>query len=69
VYSTCRLCQQTQTLSLLLVVRAMHIGLCSRWEWDGGRVSSALKLEPLTRGVNPTENHRSPKVNGGWSWG
>jgi hypothetical protein len=32
---------------------AMHSGLCSRWEWDGGRVFSASKLEPLVRGVNP----------------
>jgi hypothetical protein len=37
VYSTCRLC--------------MHNGLCSRW--DGGRVYSDLKLQPLARGVNP----------------
>jgi hypothetical protein len=31
VYSSCRLCQQTQTLSLRVVVQgAMHSGLCSR---------------------------------------
>jgi hypothetical protein len=32
---------------------AMHNGLCSRREWDGGRVTGALKLEPLAREVNP----------------
>jgi len=40
VYSTCRLCQQTQTPRG--GPGAMHNGLCSRWEWDGGRVFSAL---------------------------
>jgi hypothetical protein len=53
VYSTCRLCQHTQTLNLLVVVRSNAHGLYSRWEWDGGRFFSALKPEPLPRGVNP----------------
>jgi hypothetical protein len=39
VYSTRRLCQQTQTLNLLVVM-------------EGG-FFSAIKLEPLARGVNP----------------
>jgi hypothetical protein len=53
VYSTCRLCQQTQTLNLLLVV----LGQCTmvvqqmRVEWRAG--FRRLKLEPLARGVNP----------------
>jgi hypothetical protein len=33
---------------------AMHNGMCSRWEWDEGRVFGAsLKQETLARGVNP----------------
>jgi hypothetical protein len=51
VYSNCRLCQQTQTLNLLVVSgsnaqwveQQMRVGC-------GGRVFSALKLEPLSRG-------------------
>jgi hypothetical protein len=32
---------------------AMHNGMCSRSEWDGGRVPCALKLETLSTGVSP----------------
>jgi hypothetical protein len=40
---------------------AMHNGLCSRWDWDVGRVFSALKLEPLARGVNPNRKSQVPQ--------
>jgi hypothetical protein len=53
VYSTCRLCQQTRTLNLLVVVQGQCTMGCAADEWDGGQVFSALKLEPLARGVNP----------------
>jgi hypothetical protein len=36
----------------LMEINLSEQGLCSRWQWDGGRVSSALKLERLARGVN-----------------
>jgi hypothetical protein len=54
VYSTCRLCQQTQTLSLLVVVQGQCTMGCAADETgtEGGFIS-ALKLELLTRGVNP----------------
>jgi hypothetical protein len=40
---------------------AMHNGLCSRREWDGEWVFSALKLEPLARGANPNRKSEVPQ--------
>jgi hypothetical protein len=49
VYSTCRLCQQTQTLNLLLVVQGQCTMGCAA---DESGMEGTLKLEPLARGVN-----------------
>jgi hypothetical protein len=51
--STCRLCQQTQTLNLLVVVQGQCTMGCAADESGMETVFSALKLEPLARGVNP----------------